>query len=73
MWWFVVGIAAVWIVVAVVLSGQIGRAIHAADIEDEVDRLRRDERDGGPVTSAEREGAAEDAVSTPCIGRRRRN
>lgn len=44
MWWFVVGIAAVWLLVAVAVGIWFGLALRTADIEDEADRLRRDER-----------------------------
>jgi hypothetical protein len=42
--WIIVGIVAVWIAVCVVAGIWFGLALRTADIEDEVDRLRRDER-----------------------------
>ncbi|WP_285187491.1 hypothetical protein [Rhodococcus sp. MEB041] len=41
----IVGIVAVWILMAVVLGVWIGSSLHNAEIEDEADRVRRSERD----------------------------
>ncbi|MGN7135414.1 hypothetical protein ACTHQY_19295 [Rhodococcoides corynebacterioides] len=44
MWWIVLGIVALWLVVAVIVGVRMGMAIRTADIEDEADRVRRDVR-----------------------------
>ncbi|WP_156388273.1 MULTISPECIES: hypothetical protein [unclassified Rhodococcus (in: high G+C Gram-positive bacteria)] len=46
MGWVIVGVVAVWMLVAVALSVWIGLSLRNAEIEDEADRVRRSERDG---------------------------
>ncbi|MBY6537222.1 hypothetical protein HQ325_00910 [Rhodococcus sp. BP-349] len=54
MWWFIVGIVAVWSVVAVMLGVRMGRSIRTADIEEEAGRLRRDEHERAEQTKTAR-------------------
>ncbi|MDV7197037.1 hypothetical protein R4172_05625 [Rhodococcus kroppenstedtii] len=49
MWWIVLGVVAVWLVVAVIVGVRMGKVITTADIEDGAAEVRREIRGRRPA------------------------